>query len=255
MTESPRVEAIDRALALLTALADAGPGGASLAQLSEATGVNKSTAFRALSTLRARGYARQSPSGDYVLGSAATTLGERFLGKDNLVAALHPALVALSRHSQELVHLGTWADDEVVYLDKVEPAARAIRVWSSVGQRVPVAASSLGRALLSTRTLPDSHLAVYVDSLPPDRHVTLERLREAVQLASERGYAVEMEENEPGVACVGMALMRGDDPVAALSVTTLASRMTPERQTELVAMARRELPPLLPEGITLFAGR
>lgn len=255
MTESPRVEAIDRALALLSALAEAGPGGASLAQLSEITGVNKSTAFRALSTFRARGYARQSSSGDYLLGPAATGLGDQFLGRDNLVAALHPALVELSRQAQELVHLGTWVDDEIVYLDKVEPAARAIRVWSSIGQRVPIAASALGRALLSTRDLPTAQLAVYIKSLPSDRHVTLSHLEDVVRTATQRGYSSEMEENEPGVACVGMALMRGDDAVAALSITSLAQRMTPERQEELVAIARRELPPLLPDGITLFTGR
>lgn len=255
MTESPRVEAIDRALALLTALAEAGPAGASLAQLSDATGVNKSTAFRALATFRARGYARQRVDGDYVLGPAATGLGDRFLGRDHLVGHLHPALVELSRLAGELVHLGTMVDADVVYLDKVEPTSRAIRVWSAVGQRVPVASSSLGRALLAARGVPDDQLSVYVRALPEGRHVEIDRLRDVVDGARRTGIAVEVEENEPGVACLGVALMRGTDAVAALSITSLASRMTPTRIEELGAMVRRELPPLLPNGLTLFEGR
>lgn len=254
MTETPRIEAIDRALALLTALAEAGPAGASLAELSETTGVNKSTAYRALSTFRSRGYALQTPSGGYRLGPTAVALGDRFLSGDNLVAVLHPALVEVSRKAEELVHLGSWADDEVVYLDKVEPGTRAIRVWSAVGQRVPIAASSLGRALLAARGVPDDQLDIYIRSLPADREVTLGQLRDQVALARKRGYSVENEENEPGVACIGLALMRGQDAVAALSITSLASRMTPARQEALADMIHRELPALLPEGISLFRG-
>lgn len=254
MTDAPRIEAIDRALALLTALAEAGPAGTSLATLCEQTGVNKSTAYRALSTFRSRGYATQTSGGGYRLGPSAVALSDRFLGGDNLVAVLHPALVEVSRKSEELVHLGSWSDDEVVYLDKVEPGTRAIRVWSAVGQRVPIAASSLGRALLAARGVPDDQLGIYIRSLPADRTVTLEQLQEQIALARQRGYSVENEENEPGVACIGMALMRGADAVAALSITSLASRMTPARQAELADMVHEELPRLLPEGISLFRG-
>lgn len=255
MTEPPRVEAIDRALALLTALAEAGPGGASLARLCEETGVNKSTAYRALATFRSRGFARQRDDGDHVLGPAATGLGDRFLGRDHLVGHLHPALVELSRLAGELVHLGAMVDADVVYLDKVEPTSRAIRVWSAVGQRVPVATSSLGRALLAAQNVPDEQLTVYNRALPAGRDVRVDRLRDVVTDARRTGIAVEVEENEPGVACVGVALMRGTDAVAALSITSLASRMTPSRIEELADIVRRELPPLLPDGLALFTGR
>ena len=254
MSEPTRIEAIDRALALLSALAEAGPAGASLARLSELTGVNKSTAHRALSTFRVREYATQLPNGDYRLGPGAVGLADRYLSRDNLVAVLHPALVQLSRQAEELVHLGSWSDDQVVYLDKVEPATRAIRVWSAVGQRVPIATTALGRALLAARGTPDSQLDIYLHGVPQDRDLSLMHLREQISMARDRGYSTENEENEPGVACVGMALMRGDDAVAALSVTSLAARMTPDRQAELAAMIREELPALLPQGITLFTG-
>ncbi len=251
-SDQPRIESIGRALSLLTALAEAGPGGAGLAQLAEATGINKSTAYRALSTFRLHGYATQSPEGDYRLGPAAIGLVDRFLSRDNLVRALHPALVEISREAQELVHLGTWQDDEVVYLDKVEPASRAIRVWSAIGQRVPIASSSLGRALLAARGTPDGSLGVYIRSLPRGREVTEARLREAVASARSCGYSAENEENEPGVACIGLALTSHGDAVAAISITSLASRMTPDRQQELADMVRRVLPPLLPDGVELF---
>ena len=155
MTEPPRVESVDRALQLLLTLADAGPDGATLAELAEATGVNKSTAYRALSTMRLRGFAEQDgEQGSYRLGTMAFELTERSYGPRNLATAMHPALVALAHATNELVHFGVLAGDHVLYLDKVEPE-RAIRVWSAVGQRMPVASTAMGRALLAARGVPD----------------------------------------------------------------------------------------------------
>lgn len=252
MQELPRIEAIDRALALLVALAQAGPTGTTLGALSSATGVNKSTAYRALSTMRARGFATQSVDGaTYRLGPAAMSLGAAFVTPENLAASMHPTLVALSRASEELVHLGVWVDDYVLYIDKVEPA-RAIRVWSSVGQRVPVVSSALGRAMLAARNVEEDQQALYLAHLGAERRVTAERLRAAVRQARRRGYSIELEENEPGIACLGTAIMRGGNVVAALSITAPAERMTARRQVELARLIRDIVPPLLPDGLALM---
>lgn len=250
-SDPPRIEAIDRAFALLLALADAGPQGATLADLAATTGVNKSTAYRALSTMRRRGFATQSvESGVYRLGPSAMTLGARFLTPEHLAQALHPALVALSRATHELVHLGVWEDDQVLYVDKVEPD-RAVRVWSSVGRRAPVATTALGRAMLAARGVDDEQLAVYVKFLGSEHAVSFEHLRGVVRQARRRGYSVELQENEPGVACIGMAIMRGEQVVGAVSITSLAERMTSRRQSELAELIRADMPSLLPEGLTL----
>lgn len=252
MAQKPMVEAVDRALALLDALAGAGPAGASLAELAEQADVNKSTAYRALSTLRLRGFADQDDaSGFYRLGPAAYELGDRSYSPQNLAQALHPALVALSHAAEELVHLGVLSGDHVLYVDKVEPE-RAIRVWSSVGQLVPVASTSMGRALLAARNVPDELLGGYLKNLPANRPVSPERLRTSVHQARGRGYAVELGENEPDVACIGAAIMWGTLAVAALSITALAARMTDARQRELASLIVREVGPLLPQGLSLL---
>lgn len=250
---APKVEAIDRALVLLSALAEAGPTGAPLADLAERTGLPKPTAYRALTTMRLRGFAEQlDATGHYSLGPAAIALADRSDTPDNLAISIHPALVALSHASHELVHLGVLSGDRVLYVDKVEPE-RAIRVWSAVGQLVPAASSSLGRALLAARRVPETHLGSYLIDLPPGRAVTPARLNEAVRDAQALGYALELGENEPDVACIGTAILRSGRPVAALSITSLAARMTPARQQELAHLIRSEVPPLLPSGLSLMA--
>lgn len=248
----PRIEAIDRAMQLLEALAKVGADGTSLTELSDVTNISKPTAYRALATMRARGFVSQGQGGQYRLGPHALGLSDSYFSKDNLQRAMHPVLLELSRRTEELVHLGAWDGPEVVYLDKVEPTIRAIRVWSQVGQRVPAASSALGRALLSAGHETPEDLRYFIDSLPADRHVSHARLVEAVEEARATGFSGEYEENEPGVACMGFPLMRGDRAVAAISITSVSDRMTKDRRGELQTLVRTELPRLLPEGISLF---
>lgn len=247
MAQAPRIEAIERALRLLAALADAGPAGATLADLASATGVNRSTAYRALATMRAEGFVAQANAiGEYRLGATAMSLGERFWAPQNLATALHPALVALSRRSNELVHLGVLVDDRVLYLDKVEPD-RAIRVWSQVGRLVPAATTSLGRAILAAQGVTDAQLGAYLHQ----SSMSSERLREVIHATRTQGYALEIGENEAGVACLGVAILIDSSPVAAFSITMQTERMTQRRQRELVGIIRDVVPALLPDQLAL----
>ncbi|MBX9245004.1 IclR family transcriptional regulator [Actinotalea ferrariae] len=240
------VEAVDRALRVLEALAAAGPHGASLAELAAGLGLNKTTIHRTLAALRHRGFAMQEPSGRYALGPAATRLGDDYFGEENLPVLLHPALVALSREVDELVHLGVLSGREVVYLDKVEPE-RPVRVWSAIGRRSPAVTTALGRALLAHRGTDRAALAGYLAAADVDpAHVwaVLERARRD-------GFATEVEENEAGISCVAVPLLRGGAAVAAVSVTAPADRMTGERFASLRDRMADVLPPLLPAGLTL----
>lgn len=243
------IEAIDRAVTLLETLSTAGPSGLSLAEIVTRAGMNKSTAYRALATLRSRGYAAQDPiTGHYSLGPAVMALSDHWLGQDRIRQQLHPALMAVSQQAQELTHLGILSGTDVVYVDKVEPQ-RALRVWSRVGSTVPAATTALGRALLATTPLTRDQLTPFLTNLPS--HTDAGAVWEQISFARARGYAREDEENEPGIACVGFALMRKGSAVAALSVTAPAERMTATRVDEVVGIVRSTLPPLLPEGITL----
>ncbi|MFE5310635.1 IclR family transcriptional regulator [Isoptericola sp. NPDC056578] len=243
MTQPPSpLGSVDKALLTLDALARAGAGGVALADLAAEVGANKSTLHRTLAALRHRGYADQRPDGAYTLGAAVLSLGAAYLAEDNLPGLLRPALEALRDEVDELVHLGTLAGQEVVYLDKVEPQ-RPLRVWSAVGRRIPVATTALGRALLAAAPAGDAEPDPTPDAT----------LRAALAAARDRGYATETEENEPGIACVAVALLRAGRPVAAVSITAPVERMTGAARDERVAALRELLPRVLPTGLTVPA--
>lgn len=243
MDASP-LGSVDKALLALDTLAGFGAAGAPLAALAQAVGVSKPTLHRTLAALRHRGYAEQTPDGAYRLGPAALSLGSTYLAEENLPALLHPALTALSEKTEELVHLGVLAGREVVYLDKVEPQ-RAVRVWSAVGRRRAAATTALGRALLSVQDLDEAALARFAgDEARPGR------LREALEEARLAGVAGETEENEPGIACIAIPLLRSGRAVAAVSITAPVERLRGAARAERVAALRDVLPPLLPAGLT-----
>lgn len=245
------IEAIDRAVTLLETLAAVGAEGLPLAEVVTRAGMNKSTAYRALTTLKLRGYAAQDPvSGHYSLGPSVIALSERWLGRDRAQAQLRPALMAISQQAQELTHLGVLSGTDVLYVDKVEPQ-RALRVWSRVGNTVPAATTALGRAILATTPLTRDQLPPFLTHLP--HGIDADRVWSQISFARTRGYARETEENEPGIACVGFALLRHGSALAAMSITAPAERMTEPRVAELVETVRLTLPSLLPDGISLPA--
>lgn len=249
-SDSP-LGSVDKALTALDALAAAGPRGVALGDLARDLGLHKASLHRTLAALRHRGYAEQdAATGDYRLGPAATALATVYLGEENLPALLHPALVAVCRATDELVHLGALAGTEIVYLDKVEPA-RAVRVWSAVGRRRPAATTALGRALLAHRPLDDDLLAWYADAAPEDHAVGAEALGAICTEVRSTGFATEDEENEPGISCVAIPVLRGGQSVAAVSVTAPAERLGARRRREIETILRDVVPPLLPPALAV----
>lgn len=243
------VGSVDKALVLLDILGQAGPEGLMLRELTAASGLNKGSIHRLLRALAHRGYAEQDPRDQrYRLGPAPLALAQSFRSAENLPVLFAPALAAISLRTRELVHLGRLEGTEVVYLDKVEPE-RTLRVWSRVGSRAPAARTSLGRALLAADGVTGSGLAPYAASVGPA--LPLPRLQEIVEQTRRRGWSEEIEENEVGIACVGVALTREEGHSVAVSITGPLERMGEQRRTGLGQLLREELAGLSPAGFTL----
>ena len=243
----PPVGSIDKALALLELLAEAGPDGMALRDVVETSGLNKASAHRTLQALQHRGFAEQDTNQRYRLGSRPALLVERFLREENLPTLFRPTLLAICQEVQELVHLGILEGRNVLYLDKVEPD-RTLRVWSRVGRQVSVLTTALGRAMVAGEGTPDSLLSVYTT----DADATVaERFRRAVGEAQLHGFATEREENEAGICCVGVALRRSTGRPVAVSITGPITRMGAGRLDKLGRRLREVLQASAPPGFTV----
>lgn len=246
-TGASPVGSVDKALHVIELLAEAGSDGATLAALAAASGYTKTSVHRALQALRHRGFAEQAGDQRYRLGSRPSALVERFQRGQNLPTLFRTALLRICERTEELVHLGVLDGRSVLYLDKVEPD-RAMRVWSRIGRHAPVATTALGRAIMAAEGVQDDGLDAYLGDAP---HEELPRFRAAVGDARRLGWAIEREENETGICCVGVALVRPQGPPVAVSITGPTSRIDEARQARFGELLVEELERSAPEGFTV----
>ena len=236
---------LSRALTVLEELAAAGPQGAAIKEIASKKSLDKAVIHRILATLKARGYAEQEPeSGNYFLGTRTLALADVYLKQDNLREILHAAAVEVSAQSNELCHVGVPEGKGVRYIEKIEPD-HSIRVVSHIGIVNPQATTSLGRAMLATHVTTRSELDGFLGDESTDQ------VWRAVESAHAAGFALEIEENEAGISCVGVAIKRGSLPVAAMSLTVPADRMPQERQIELGNLLRSILKSTLPPSLNI----
>jgi IclR family acetate operon transcriptional repressor len=234
------VQSLERAFDLLEALSTGGELG--VTELANRTGLVPSTAHRLLHTLAKRGYVSQSSeSGRYLLGykvvEVASGLEHRL---ERLRVVARPHLERIQRATAETVNLVVLDADRVVYVDQVE-GSRNVRMFTTVGTSVPAHTTGAGKAIMAAGP-PDAAAALYGGREPLERltaHtlVTLEALEDDFVRIRRRGYAVDNEEHEEGVACVATAVFdHGGRPCAAISVSGPSARILHDNTAALGAL-------------------
>lgn len=231
--ESPyQIQVLDRALALLEALSHQGPD-LTLAQISELLKLHKSTAHRLIMVLeRHKLIEKNSNTGKYRLGLKLFELGTKAIGQLDLRERTRPFLERAVRETGETGHLCVYDDGEVVYLDKIEPS-RSVRLTSSVGRRNPAYCTAVGKAIMAFLPAPQVEEAVRkhgLDQLTRKTITTMLDLRADLAKVRSLGYAIDDEEHEEGVLCVGAPVWSvGDYPIAAISVSGPIFRLSHEK--------------------------
>jgi len=231
--EAPREERLvgsDRVLAVLTELARHGDG-IGLDELASATRSPKPTVHRALVALRRAGFAHQDTRGHYVLGDEFLRLAfaHHEARPDHL--RVQPILTELARRYGETAHYAVLDGRSVVYRAKVDPPVGAIRLTSVVGGRNPAHATAVGKLLLSYELGDLAAVRAWVGpralERPTGRTVSsAEALHAALCQIRDAGYAVDDQENEPGVNCLAVPAFLASPtvPSGAVSVSALAYR-------------------------------
>jgi IclR family KDG regulon transcriptional repressor len=226
------VQTIERASFILDILGQS-PQGISIRDLSDKMRLPKGTTHRLLSSLSYFGYVRQDQSTkNYFLGFKLVELGNLLLGQLDLRKEAEPFLRDLAQRTQETVHLVILDQNEIVYLDKLEtePNTGGLRMASRVGSRNPAHSCAVGKVLLAH--LPAEALASMAEEKGLTRRTgntitDLNQLKEHLKLVRKQGYAVDDEENERGIRCVGSPVFNeAGKAVAAISVSGPAFRVT-----------------------------
>jgi len=213
--------AIEKVLAVLEAL----PEHERVTAIAQATGLPRSTVHRILQTLVEHEFAMVTGEGSYSGGPRILLLAGRVMSKFNPAQHAQNALRRLQEAAGHTVHFALLAGDEAVYAAKIE-GDKPYRMPSRVGMSIRLHTTAIGKAILAA--MPDEEVLTRV------RRVGLERrtpnsitdgralLRHLAQVRA-RGYALDEEENEAGIRCLGAAVFdQTGRVVGGVSVSVLA---------------------------------
>ena len=207
-------------------------GPVSLAELSGRMGLTRSTTHRLANALIDRGFLTFLPREGYQLGPKLLHLGFLAQAQVDLIHTARPHLESLALSSEDTVHLGRLDDERALYLDKI-PGRRRVEISSRVGDRQPLTATGLGKALMLDT--PDSEWRRLFDHDQPNARpdyfpVWEDRMRGYV----EAGRAFDLEENEDQIRCVAAPIRDASGAiVAAISVSSAAQYMDDARMETL----------------------
>ncbi|MFC4767849.1 IclR family transcriptional regulator [Effusibacillus consociatus] len=235
------VKSVERAFQILERVSLA-KNGIGVTELAAELNMYKSTIHRVLTTLVNLGYIEQDPQTErYKLGFKLLEVSSRLLDSLDIRREAMPFLQELADWTNEVVHLVVLSKGQVVYIEKVE-GTETIRMHSRVGHRAPVHCTGVGKAILAY--LPEAQVREIIRQYGLEAHTrhtlsTLPDLLADLELVRQRGYALDLQENEMGITCVAAPIFDHTGAVvASVSVSAPTIRMQPERLEELAKEVR-----------------
>jgi DNA-binding IclR family transcriptional regulator len=211
------VPAVERALMLLELLGNS-KNGLTLSRLVEASSLPKSSLHCLLLTLERAGYLQRSvASGRYMFGLKLLDLASNSLVGLNIREQAAPFLMELMQRIQLTVHMGVLDQSAAILIAKYDPPT-SLRLATWNGKRMDVHCTALGKALGAY--MPDEDLEALYRTHGFPRHnkntvTSLRKLREDFVGIRKRMYAVDDEEDEIGLSCVGAPIFDSMGRVAA----------------------------------------
>lgn len=226
----PGSQTLLRGLDVLDAVVD---GPIALADLAARLGLTRSTTHRLANALIDRRYLTFVPRLGYQFGPKLLELGFMAQRQADVVQIARPHIEELATLSEDTVHLGILDQDRALYLDKI-PGRRRVEISSRIGDRQPLTATGLGKALMLD-DLPTRWEALFAGDQAAgapaaDYALWTERMQGYVGA----GRAFDLEENQDQIRCVAAPIRDASGRiVAAISVSSAAQYMSDERMGTL----------------------
>jgi DNA-binding IclR family transcriptional regulator len=216
-TSTPGATVASRVLALLGAY-DEHHRGLSLTELAGRAGLPVPTAHRLVGELVAWGALARTPAGDYAVGRRMWDLGLLAPVHTGLRELASPYLHDLYGATLATVHLAVRDGSEVLYLDRLAGHA-SVPVVSSVGSRLPMHATGVGKVLLAhAPAAVQQEVLANLTRVTPYTVTQPGLLRRQLARVLRDDDATTTEEMSLGACSIAVPIRRGEEVVAALGI-------------------------------------
>ena len=214
-------QAVDRAAALidLVVRADEPP---SFTELSDETGLARSTTSRLLAALERTDLLERDGTGGYVAGPLFALHAALHDPWPQVARLARPVLEGVGERTGETVHLGVARGADVVHIGQVESTfLLSARDWNQVD--VPPHCSALGKVLYAfdALPLPADPLEQRTDRTVADRAALVAELAPI----REAGYAVTVDELETGLTGIAARVLGKDGVMCAIGISGPTARL------------------------------
>ena len=167
-------------------------------------GINKSSAFRLLDTLRINSLVEKDKVTEkYKIGAGILKYSSAFL--DNSAGRIiHPYLEKLVAITKENAHYCVFSNDRVIVIDQIK-SPEVINITAQIGREEKMHCTSVGKVILSHLAEDTRERIINSMELKPMTNRTIISkavLREQLIKIRNDGYATDDEENVIGVRCI-----------------------------------------------------
>lgn len=224
------VNSVAKALRVLNCFTPS-QGYLTLAHISKELDLPKSTVLNLIRTLEHWGYLMRASGQSYQLGYKVLELGYCMQANLPIVQYALPFMEKLQIQTGEIIYLTSHINGRVLYLEGLYPSIR-VGNYSNAGKTLPMHCTGCGKAMLAY--LPEEDLEWVLHTHPltrftPNTITDRDKLLQELAGIRKRGYAIDVEEESPGVKCVGMPIRDSDGyPVGALSISGTIMSMRDE---------------------------
>ncbi len=222
--------------------------------------VPKGATHRLLAQLCELGWVEQNASTDqYRLTLKLSLLGQQYLHGTGLPGLVQPIIDEVAAQCRELVRLTVVQGRGLAWLASAQGAAAGLMYQPAMSGPLVLHATANGKAWLATMNDEDAARHALEGGLGkpgpygPRAVMTLESLKTELAATRHRGFGLAVEEAEPGVAALAVAIRTGTSRpvVGTMSIAGPVLRITPSRYDEyhrLLRQAADKLAMIWPRG-------
>lgn len=206
-----------------------------LSEVAERTDMDRAKARRYLLTLHALGYVHKDKR-QFKLSPKTLSIGASYLSSEHHHDIVQFYLEQVTEQTGESCSFAVLDDSEVVYIARSAAKHRLLSITLSIGTRLPVAYTSMGRAILAN--LPEEEREAYINNLElvahtpfsiTDRH----QFRAVLDQARDSQYVIMDQELDTGLRSLALPIYKANhELIGAINISTNAMRVSKDALIE-----------------------